>query len=151
ASRLALAGAALTGLAGLGLEVVWARVLGILTSNSAYGFALLLTVLLLGLAAGSFLQAWWSRRPGNPWRRLALCQAGLAACALAGVWWLQTVPEWAMRWSLEGAAGMFRAELLLTAGAVFVPSIFMGMSLPLLLAGVAGAGGRFAWMGRVYA
>src|SRR5207248_11349083 len=65
-TRLALAGAALTGTAGLGLEVVWARVLGILTSNSAYGFALLLTVLLLGLAAGSLLQAWWSRRPGDP-------------------------------------------------------------------------------------
>src|SRR5207237_39701 len=37
---LALGCAAVTGAATLGLEVVWARILGIFTSNSAYAFAL---------------------------------------------------------------------------------------------------------------
>src|SRR5262249_2960286 len=41
--------AALTGAISTGLEVVWSRILGILTSNSAYGFALILVVVLFGL------------------------------------------------------------------------------------------------------
>src|SRR5205823_10657162 len=63
--RLVLVAAALTGLTAMGLEVVWARILGILTSTSAYGFALLLSVVLLRLALGSLVQTWWSRSPGH--------------------------------------------------------------------------------------
>lgn len=149
---LALAGAALTGLAGMGFEVLWARILGILTSNSAYGFALLLTVLLAGLAAGGLLQSWWARRPGDPWRRLALCQAGLTVVVLAGISCLQNTPAWLVHSSLRGdVAGMFAGELALTAAAVFVPAVFMGMTLPLLVAGIVQTPFRFAWVGRVHA
>src|SRR5205823_4458622 len=125
-----LVAAALTGLTAMGLEVVWARVLGILTSNSAYGFALLLTVVLVGLAVGSLLQAWWSRRPGDNWARLALCQLALAVAAVGGLSWFQTVPDWLSRCSLSGAWAMFAGELALTAATVLLPALFMGMGLP---------------------
>src|SRR5262249_39787086 len=102
--RLVLVAALLTGLTAMGLEVVWARVLGILTSNSAYGFALLLTVVLVGLAVGSLLQTWWSRRPGDHWTRLALCQVALAIAAAGGLAGFQTIPGWLMRSSQAGGS-----------------------------------------------
>jgi spermidine synthase len=55
-----------------------------------------------------------------------------------------------MRRTLEGATELFIGELALTAAAVFVPAVFMGMALPLLVAGVQGPN-RFARVGRVYA
>src|SRR5262249_34663184 len=151
ARRIVLIGAGLTGLASMGLEVVWARVLGILTSNSAYGFALLLSVVLLGLAAGSLIQSWWSRRPGDNWARLALCQVVLAGAVLAGLPWLQSAPEGLVKRSQSGALALFPGELVLTAGAVFVPALFMGLALPLLVAGTSPDGQRCAWVGQVYA
>src|SRR5262249_53569773 len=129
--RLVLVAAGLTGLAALGLEVVWARVLGILTSNSAYGFALLLTVVLLGVAGGSLVQTWWSRRAGDNWARLALCQVALAVAAAGGLSWFQTVPDWLVRGARAGALAMFAGEFALTAGAVLLPALCMGMGLPL--------------------
>jgi spermidine synthase len=150
---LALACALLTGAVCTGLEVAWSRILGILTSNSAYGFALLLTVLLLGLALGGLLQSWWSRFPGDSWRRLALCQVLLAFVTLGSLKFFRTTPEWLAQWCDGTSAGkIFLGEFALTAAALLVPAIFMGMSLPLLLAGMTGDPGRFGhWLGRLYA
>src|SRR5262249_7395233 len=88
----ALACAGLTGAAGMGFEVAWSRVLGVLTSNSAFGFALLLSVLLSGLGAGGLLQFAWSRRPGDGRVRLALCQVGLAAVTLGSMPLFRSAP-----------------------------------------------------------
>src|SRR5262249_14241759 len=81
-ARLLMACAVATGAITTGLEVAWTRILGIFTSNSAYAFALVLSVLLLGLALGGLLQSLWARRPGDPWRRLAGCQWALAGLTL---------------------------------------------------------------------
>ena len=137
----------------MGFEVAWARVLGILTSNSAYGFALILTVLLLGLGLGGFLQALWMRRPGDPWRRLAVCQALLAGLILTTLPFYKTSPEWLQRcYAGDSVAAVFFGEAALTAGAVFLPAVCMGLSLPLLVAAVVGEHTRFgAALGRLYA
>jgi spermidine synthase len=150
---VALACAALTGAITMGLEVAWTRILGILTSNSAYGFALLLTVLLVGLALGSLVQWQWSRRRGDSWRRLALCQWLLAAINLAILPCYRCTPEWLVHWCDGGSAGqIFCGELFLTAGALFVPALLMGMSLPLLVGGVTSDPRRFGhWLGRLSA
>ena len=150
---LALGCAALTGAASMGFEVAWTRILGILTSNSAYGFALILTVLLLGLGLGGLLQAWWMRRPGDPWRRLALCQGLLAGLILASLPFYKTSPEWLNRCCDGGSPwAVFLGEAALTAAAVFLPAVCMGLSLPLLAAAVASDRARFGTaLGRLYA
>src|SRR5262249_44887537 len=94
---MALSCAAMTGVTSMALEVTWSRVLGILTSNSAYSFALVLTVLLLGLGLGSLVQAWWSRHPGDNWRRMALCQWFLAGVILLSLPFLTSTPRWLER------------------------------------------------------
>jgi spermidine synthase len=133
--------------------VVWSRILGIFTSNSAYGFALVLCVLLLGLGAGSLFQGLWSRRRGDPWGRLALCQGLLAGTTLAPLAVCPNAPEWFQR-CCDGTSvtAVFAGELALTAALLLAPAVLMGMSFPLLAAGVAGDTGRFGnWLGRVYA
>src|SRR5262249_37047116 len=132
--RLALVCAALTGATSMGFEVAWARVLGILTSNSAYGFALLLTILLLGLVLGSLVQWLWSRRPGDGWRRLLLCQWLLAAITLGSLPFFHHAPEWLER-LCDGRSvpAIFLGELGLTALALLLPAVLMGLSLPLLV------------------
>jgi spermidine synthase len=150
---LALGCAAITGATTLGCEVVWTRILGVLTSNSAYAFSLALSIMLLGLALGGLLQGWWSRRGGDGRGRLALCQWLLAGVSSAALPFFRTSPGW-----LERAAGgrstaaLFAAELALTAGLLLLPAVLMGLSFPLLAAGVAGAPRRLgAWLGRVSA
>jgi spermidine synthase len=144
--------AALSGATGLGLEVAWARILGILTSNSAFGFALLLSVLLLGLGLGSLLVAAWSRRRGDPWRRLAFCQWALAGVTLVSLPFFHTTPTWLVRWSMGASTGqVFMGELLLTACALLGPAVLLGMSLPLIVGGLASSQGFNARLGRLYA
>jgi spermidine synthase len=150
---LAAACAGATGATTLGLEVVWSRILGIFTSNSAYAFALVLSVLLFGMALGSLVQWLWSRRPGDSWRRLAVCQWLLAAGTLAVLPCLRSAPAWLDR-LCDGQSVwmMFLGELALTAAVLLAPAVLIGMSFPLLAAGVASDPRRFGtWLGRVYA
>jgi spermidine synthase len=133
ASRWPLFAAALTGAVTTGLEVAWTRVLGIFTSNSAYAFAVVLTVVLLGLGLGGLLQAAWSRRPGDNRLRLTVCQAALALLTLVSLPYFHTPPAWLT--DLYGTAPpgrIFLAELALTAAALLGPSVLMGLSFPLL-------------------
>jgi spermidine synthase len=148
---LALGCAAVTGATTLGCEVVWTRILGVLTSNSAYAFSLALSVMLLGLALGGLLQGWWSRRPGDGRARLALCQGLLAAVSSAALPFFRSAPGWLERCSAgTSTAALFLGELALTAGLLLVPAVLMGVSFPLLAAGVARTPRRLGtWLGRV--
>jgi spermidine synthase len=144
--------AALTGFSSMIFEVGWARILGILTSNSAYGFALILTVMLLGLGLGSLIQGWRRLGHADPWRWLALCQWLLAGVTMIALPFFHVAPDWLDRWCDGNSAGaIFLGELLLTAGALFVPAVLMGMSLPLLVAGTVHNSARFGVsLGRIY-
>jgi spermidine synthase len=145
--------AGLTGLASMGLEVVWARILGILTSNSAFGFALMLTVLLTGLCLGGMIHALWSRFSGDSWKRLAWTQGTLIAVVLATLPYLRVSPDWLDR-CCDGSSitKVFLGELALTSFAVLLPGILMGLSLPLIVAGTVSARTALGhWLGRIYA
>jgi spermidine synthase len=135
---VALGCAAMSGATCMAVEVVWNRVLGILTSNSAYGFALVLTVLLLGLSLGGLLQSWWSKRRGDSWRRLAVCQWLLAGITLLSLPFFRSTPAWLEWFDQSGSiSAIFLSELALTSSALLVPAVLMGSSLPLLVAAAA--------------
>lgn len=152
-SRLGLLAAGLAGFAGMGLEVAWARILGILTSNSAFGFALLLTVILCGLSAGGLIQSLWARLQSDPWKRLTLCQWGLLAFVIATLPYLRFSPRWLDRvCDGNSVSAVFLGELGLTGLAVFAPALLMGISFPLLIGGAAGDKAALGQdLGRVYA
>jgi spermidine synthase len=151
--RLAVACAAATGAITLGEEVVWTRILGILTSNGAYAFALMLAVMLLGIGLGSLVQRWWSRWPGDSWGRLTCVQWLLGGVSLGSLWFFRSPPEWLDKVS-DGTStsALFLAETALTASALLVPAFLTGLSFPLLVTGVVQDPKRFGcWLGRLYA
>src|SRR5262249_3428304 len=75
------------------------------------------------------------------------------AVTLGSLAFLHTTPEWLARWSDGTSAGkVFLGEFAITAAALLVPAIFMGMSLPLLVAGITSDPGRVGpWLGAPHA
>lgn len=124
----------LTGLAAMGLEVLWFRFLGSALGPYRATFALLLGVLLVGLLAGSLLGARLSRRPWTAW---ALAQAGVATLSLYGLF--SHDAEWLLRLQLAGGSQTW-VDTLVVGWVVLPTAVCMGLSLPLASA--------LAWRGR---
>jgi spermidine synthase len=75
----------LQGFASLAYEVIWVRVLAILLDGSSYAFAIVLAIVLLGIATGSWMVGPLTRQP-LPWLQVyAALQTGVASTALLGV------------------------------------------------------------------
>ncbi len=145
---------ALSGLAALGAEVVWTRLLSLLLGGTTYTFSIILAVFLIGIGLGSSAGAAMVR--GRLSARLALgaCQLLLVACvAWAAYLIARALPYWPIdpglspspRFTLE----IDFARVLFT---VLPAALLWGASFPLALAAVAEPGqdpGRL--VGGVYA
>ena len=85
--RLLGTGAALflSGLAALGMEILWFRFLMNVIGSYRAVFSLLLTVILLGICFGSLLGGWLHRRWGRPVTFYMLAQTGFVLVSLAGL------------------------------------------------------------------
>ena len=110
---------ALTGLLGIGYEVLVVRVLSQVAEDTVYTFALLLAVYLIGTALGAAL---WARRPRGTDTLLA---ALALACLLgsASLWAAESIK------SLVGGSSMtaaLAAEALLALAAFGLPTVVMG-------------------------
>ncbi|MEO8358931.1 MAG: fused MFS/spermidine synthase [Vicinamibacteria bacterium] len=68
---------ALSGFVSLSLEVVWFRVLDVAAKGGAFAFGTLLSVYLLGLAAGTFVAARGAARIRRPLTVFLTCQIGV--------------------------------------------------------------------------
>src|SRR5207244_3715915 len=79
----------ISGLAALGAEVVWTRLLSLLLGGTVYTFSIILAVFLLGLWAGSGIGSFLARRVSRPRVALGICQA-LLAVAVAGTAYTMT-------------------------------------------------------------
>jgi spermidine synthase len=120
----------------LGYEVLWTRVLSAVVTDSAASFALMLGWVLIGLAIGGWLAARLDF--ATRWAPLAVLQllTGLVAGS-AGLWQgsallpISTVRHW---FGLTGMTGGMLTEALATAALALVPSILLGIHLPLLFA-----------------
>ena len=119
--RLALAIAALSGFIALSYELVWYRVLSVMTRGVASTFGLLLAAYLFGLALGSRGSAVFCRRAGGDARELRLLALFVAiANATAAL----VVPTFA--WSARFTD--YRIGLVVVA----VSAAFLGSVLPLV-------------------
>jgi spermidine synthase len=119
--RLALGIAALSGFIALSYEIVWYRVLSVMTRGTAATFGLLLAVYLLGLAVGSRASGALCRGPGGDARQLRVLAVFVAiANAIAAL----VVPAFA--WSARFTD--FRLGLAVVA----IAAAFLGAVLPLV-------------------
>ncbi len=145
---------ALSGMAALGAEVLWTRVLSLLFGGTVYTFSIILGTFLAGLGIGSSAGAWLARTSERPGLRLATCQVGvLISMAWAALLMTRAFPYWPIDPSLAAGPWFnFQVDLFRCALAILPAACFWGASFPLALATIASPGqdpGRM--VGGVYA
>ncbi|MBC7379956.1 MAG: fused MFS/spermidine synthase, partial [Burkholderiaceae bacterium] len=129
-----------TGLLGIGYEVLAVRVLSQVTENTVYTYAVLLAVYLLGTAAGAWLYQWRGDRraqvpgagaTGAPvLQQLLLALAAAMLLCGASLWWADRLYGLPSSWlgpglglGLTGAAA---GEALAAVAALLLPTLVMG-------------------------
>jgi len=143
----------LSGLSGLGAEVVWTRLLSLMLGASVYTFSIILAVFLIGLgfgsSAGSFLARGKHPRSMLGWSQLLLA----IGIAWAAVMMSKSLPYWPINPSLSRSPWItFQMDLIRSLVAVFPAAFLWGASFPLAIAAVVGPGQDAGQLvGRVYA
>ena len=130
---------ALSGLAALGAEVVWTRLLSLLLGATVYTFSIILAVFLTGLWAGSGAGAFLARRVPDPRLALAACQILLAlAIAWTAFTLVYILPWWPVDpWLATNPWINFDLDLTRCLRAIFPATLLWGASFPLALAAAA--------------
>jgi spermidine synthase len=131
----------LSGFAAMGLEIVWLRHFTLLLGGFRAVFSLVLTVVLVGIGAGSLLGGFIDRRTARPAQALMVVQALLVVTALIGLGLTSVEALDAHRRAIDVTLasltpfGRWITELwynarpmLLEAG---LPALLMGCSFPL--------------------
>jgi spermidine synthase len=130
---------ALSGLTGLGSEVVWTRQLSLMLGASVYTFANILAVFLLGLGIGSSVGSFIARAVKEPKVALAWCQLLLAgAIAWAAYAISYSLPFWPIdpRYAISPWF-IFQTNLACVFWALFPGAILWGATFPIGLAALA--------------
>ncbi len=144
--KAALLGAFICGLSILGLQVLWMRMFRIYLTNTSYTFALVSSVAIMGLFAGS---AWYSRSrksSGDLPRTMTRTIIGLMLSTGAGLLLLLNLPE-VLMFPFTSVMGspMARTLVLPFVAAlliIFPPSFFSGFAFPLACRMYAGGAGN---------
>lgn len=129
----------LSGLAALGAEVIWTRLLSLMLGGSVYTFSIILAVFLIGLGIGSSAASWLARGTTSPRVLLGGCQLLLAATiAWAAFQLSRSLPYWPIDPSQASSPWhTFQLDLLRCAWAILPSAVLWGASFPLALAAAA--------------
>jgi len=151
--RFALTVAVIAGFAALAYEVVWVRLLAVYTLNSVYVFTMVVTVYLAALAIGTGIAARMLRSARfDAARVLVVAQILLALLVPCLLGLIPAANRLEIYKTDASEQVIFLAEYGLTLAVVFVPTVLLGLTLPLLVAlfaaDVAHAGRT---VGRIYA
>jgi spermidine synthase len=127
---------ALSGVAALGAEVVWTRILSLLFGGTVYTFSLIAAAFLVGLGIGSAIGAWLSRSAPRPGAWLAAAQIGTGVAVAWGAALInRAFPYWPIDPALApGPWFNFQLDLLRALIAVVPAATCWGASFPLALA-----------------
>ena len=127
---------ALSGLAALGAEVIWTRILSLLFGGTVYTFSIIAAAFLFGLGVGSAAGAWLARDSQRPGALLAGCQIGVTIAVGWGAALInRAFPYWPIDPALApGPWFNFQIDLLRAFIAVVPAACFWGASFPLALA-----------------
>ncbi|MCD6043878.1 MAG: Spermine synthase, partial [Burkholderiales bacterium] len=131
-----------SGFAGLIYESVWTHYLKLFLGHAAYAQSLVLAVFMGGMAAGA---AWCARRSSrfaNPLAVYAAIEAAIGLAALAFHPVFAGVTDWPYESLLPGLGNQWLAlgaKLALSCLLILPQSILLGMTFPLMSAGLARA------------
>ena len=129
----------LSGMAALGAEVIWTRLLSLMLGGTVYTFSIILAVFLIGLGIGSSFGSWLSRGSTSPRLLLGGCQLLLVgAIAWAAYQLTQSIPYWPVNPEYASTPWhLFQLDLVRSAWAILPSAVLWGASFPLALAAAA--------------
>src|SRR5262249_15466912 len=136
---LLLIGFALSGLAAMGYEVVWARLLGLVMGSSVYAFGTLVVVLLTGLGLGSVLYGRLRFEPSGHFVAFGVIEIFLAVAAATSLLTAPHLPFVLMRLfpvARDAFGWLIVSQFVLAALVAFLPSLLMGAAFPAAVGGL---------------
>lgn len=145
---------AFSGAAGLLVESIWERYLGLFVGHGAYAQVLVLVLFLGGMSLGAAWTGRYCSRIRRPIRAWAIAEAlaGLAALAFHPVFDAVTAFCWDRLFPALPAGPVLTAAKWGIAGALILPqSVLLGTTFPLMAAGAARLAGRGNAPGRLLA
>ncbi len=128
-SRGVLCTLAITGLLGIGYEVLVVRVLSQVAEDTVYTFAMLLAVYLVGSALGAAAYQRWharAREPGRLRDQLLLLQAATCMIGSSSLWAAEHVKQWVLQGLGASMPAALTAEAALALAAFGLPTVVMG-------------------------
>ncbi len=129
-------GISLSGFISMIYEVAWSRTLSLLVDSSVYGFSIMLTTFLVGIALGSYF---FSRRvdtlrfQGFVW---AVLQIGIGVFAFLSLLFFQELPYWYLllyRSLGQSINLLLTGKFILAFFIMLAPTLFMGAIFPLTI------------------
>ncbi|HET9234902.1 MAG TPA: fused MFS/spermidine synthase, partial [Candidatus Eisenbacteria bacterium] len=145
---------AASGFAALAYEVAWTKTLSMVLGSTNYAFTSMLTTFLLGLSLGSFVFGRIADRTKRPETLLALVQLGIPLTALATIPILGALPQLFVNGfqNLQYSwTGLELYRMLLAAMTMFLPTVLMGATFPLVTRLYVGREDTGSRLGRLYA
>ncbi|HOW63957.1 MAG TPA: fused MFS/spermidine synthase [Candidatus Paceibacterota bacterium] len=135
--RLAVVGIGLSGFVAMLYEVVWTRMLALALGSSTHAFSIMLITFISGIAVGAWIVGRW-RRLRRTLDAFAWTELALAATLLLSMGFYDAIPYWfgqisgtlARRPEIFPLYGL--AQALVCFLVMFVPTLFLGMTLPLV-------------------
>ena len=131
-----------SGFAGLIYESIWTHYLKLYLGHAAYAQSLVLVVFMGGMALGAAGCARVSERLRNPLLGYALVEAVIGVLALAFHGLFVALTDWSYAVVLPALGGewpVLGAKLLLSCLLILPQSVLLGMTFPLMSAGLARA------------
>src|SRR5687767_5777649 len=131
-----------SGFAGLIYESVWTHYLKLFLGHAAYAQSLVLAVFMGGMAAGAARCARRSARLANPLAVYAAVEAIVGLASLAFHPLFVALTDWSYEQLLPGLGGEWLAlgaKLALSCALILPQSVLLGMTFPLMSAGLARA------------
>jgi spermidine synthase len=153
--RWAIVAFAVSGFAGLGFEVVWTRLITLVFTGTTYAFTTMLSVYLVGIAAGSLAFGRVADRSRDPLRLFGFLEIAIGVSVLtmaqlfprAESWVARLVPALGGGWFGEAAA-----KFLVGAALLILPTFLFGTTFPVASRTAARSlAGLGATIGRLYA
>lgn len=135
--RIVIAIAGLSGLCAMMYEVVWLRLLIPILSSTTHSFTLVLTAFISGITLGSIIIYFLLPYLKNSFKTLGYCQFGIVISMLLTIPFYEKLPYFI--WSAieldhvatKGYSSYLTTQFLYIICLMIVPTVFMGMSLPL--------------------
>lgn len=136
-SKVVVAIAAISGFCAMGYEVIWLRLLIPVLSSSTYSFTIILASFITGITIGSFVIYKYGPKIKNPFLYLGLFQLFIVLAIQFSLPFYERLPF--LIWNSVGdpdtntvSYGSYLfTQLFYVFLLLIVPTIFMGMSLPL--------------------